>query len=113
LHFPIPRTPIVDFEREVYIPSRLPVRRRLPHPRPQEITLTNYTGTAREYLKLLLELAGARFTASMSGKNTVVIAAFRAGTKTDKARNWHIPVVHHGWLEVRRPPTRAPRPSSR
>lgn len=41
----------------------------------QEITVTNYTGEAREYLKKLIMAMGATFTPSMSGKNTVLIAA--------------------------------------
>lgn len=41
----------------------------------QEITVTNYTGDAREYLKKLIEAMGGTFTPSMSPKNTVVIAA--------------------------------------
>ena len=41
----------------------------------KEITVTNYTGEAREYLKRLIEVMGARFTPNMSSQNTVVIAA--------------------------------------
>ena len=41
----------------------------------QEITVTNYTGEAREYLKKLITAMGATFTPSMTGKNTVLIAA--------------------------------------
>ena len=37
--------------------------------------MTNYTGDARDYLKKLIGLMGAIFTPSMSGKNTVLIAA--------------------------------------
>lgn len=39
------------------------------------ITVTNYTGEAREYLKKLINVMGATFTASMSNQNTVLIAA--------------------------------------
>ena len=61
---------------------------------------------------------GATFTPSMSGKNTVLIAAWWvyiillcddsnpfvptrsiSGNKANKARNWSIPVVNHTWLE--------------
>ena len=42
---------------------------------PQEITVTNYTGEAREYLKRMIEVMGAHFTPNMSPQNTVVIAA--------------------------------------
>ncbi|KAI0039891.1 hypothetical protein FA95DRAFT_1503597 [Auriscalpium vulgare] len=56
LHYPVPRTPIPGFSAH-------------------EITVTNYTGEAREYLKRLIALMGATFTPSLTGKNTVVIAA--------------------------------------
>jgi hypothetical protein len=59
---------------------------------------------------------GATFTPSMSGRNTVLIAALYAfslfnrlskshcifslkGTKAEKARAWSIPIVNHTWLE--------------
>ena len=41
----------------------------------QEITVTNYTGKAQEYLKKLSTAIGAVFTPSITGKNTVLIAA--------------------------------------
>jgi hypothetical protein len=41
----------------------------------QVVTVTNYTGEAREYLKKLISAMGASFTPSMSGQNTVLIAA--------------------------------------
>ncbi|KAI0271257.1 hypothetical protein BC834DRAFT_966777 [Gloeopeniophorella convolvens] len=80
LHYPIPKKPIEGFSAH-------------------EITVTNYTGEARDYLKKLISLMGATFTPSMSGKNTVLIAAFISGNKATKARNWSIPVVNHTWLE--------------
>ncbi|KDQ49612.1 hypothetical protein JAAARDRAFT_165491 [Jaapia argillacea MUCL 33604] len=80
LHYPIPRDPVEGFPLH-------------------EITVTNYTGEAREYLKKLITAMGAQFTASMSAKNTVVIAAFIGGNKTSKAVNWNIPIVNHTWLE--------------
>ncbi|KAI0318294.1 hypothetical protein OF83DRAFT_1116811 [Amylostereum chailletii] len=80
VHYPVPRKPIEGFADE-------------------EVTVTNYTGQARDYLKKVIDLMGARFTPSMSGKNTVLIAAYVGGTKTAKAKNWNIPVVNHTWLE--------------
>lgn len=80
LHYPIPKKPIEGFSTH-------------------EITVTNYTGDARDYLKKLIGLMGATFTPSMSGKNTVLIAAYISGNKANKARNWSIPVVNHTWLE--------------
>jgi mediator of DNA damage checkpoint protein 1 len=41
----------------------------------KKITVTNYQGFARDYLKKLIELMGAQFTPTLSGHNTVVIAA--------------------------------------
>lgn len=80
--------------------------------------MTNYTGESREYLKKLITAMGAQFTPSMSGRNTVLIAAqcvslmslslgpvnyiissSISGTKATKARNWSIPIVNHTWLE--------------
>jgi hypothetical protein len=47
----------------------------LTHFHSQVITVTNYTGEAREYLKKLISAMGAAFTPSMSGQNTALIAA--------------------------------------
>ncbi|THH15096.1 hypothetical protein EW146_g5335 [Bondarzewia mesenterica] len=80
LHYPIPKKSIEEFASH-------------------EITVTNYTGESREYLKKLITLMGATFTPSMSGRNTVLIAAYISGNKTTKAGNWSIPVVNHIWLE--------------
>ncbi|KAJ8468323.1 hypothetical protein ONZ45_g17284 [Pleurotus djamor] len=80
LHYPIPRRGIEGFTSHV-------------------ISVTNYTGEAREYLKRLIEAMGAKFTASMTGSNTVLIAAFIDGHKTTKAKAWSIPIVNHMWLE--------------
>lgn len=41
----------------------------------QFITITNYTGKHRDYLKKLIIMMGAEFTASMSPNNTAVVAA--------------------------------------
>ena len=40
----------------------------------QEISITNYTGAARDYLKRLITLVGAKFTPSMSQSNKVLVA---------------------------------------
>ncbi|OSD06683.1 hypothetical protein PYCCODRAFT_1382487 [Trametes coccinea BRFM310] len=81
LHYPIPDKPAEGFAKEV-------------------ITVTNYTGKDREYLKKLITLMGGEFTASMSAeRNTIVVAAYLHGTKTDKATSWSIPIVNHTWIE--------------
>ncbi|KAJ7287447.1 BRCT domain-containing protein [Mycena rebaudengoi] len=80
LHYPVRRKPIEAF-------------------RTHQITVTNYTGEARDYLKRLIHTMGATFTAAMSGSNTILIAAHMGGIKTDKAQSWSIPIVNHTWLE--------------
>jgi mediator of DNA damage checkpoint protein 1 len=74
LHYPVPKKPIPAFTEEVFksvlwLPSLLLTTGS------QEITITNYTGAAREYLKRMIQVMGGKFTASMSSKNTVLIAA--------------------------------------
>ncbi|KAI0699877.1 hypothetical protein C8T65DRAFT_580765 [Cerioporus squamosus] len=81
LHYPIPDHPADGFDKEI-------------------VTVSNYTGKDREYLKTLITLMGGTFTPSMSAdKNTVVVAAFIHGVKTDKATSWSIPIVNHTWVE--------------
>ncbi|KAF9480753.1 hypothetical protein BDN70DRAFT_856332 [Pholiota conissans] len=80
LHYPVPKRIIEGFSNH-------------------KITVTNYTGEAREYLKKLIAVMGAEFTPSMSIQNTVLIAAHTSGTKANKAHSWSIPVVNHTWLE--------------
>ncbi|OCH87294.1 hypothetical protein OBBRIDRAFT_837516 [Obba rivulosa] len=80
LHYPLPKKPIEGFSSHV-------------------ITITNYTGRDREYLKKLIIAMGAQFTPDMTGKNTAVIAAYIHGDKTAKAISWSIPIVNHTWLE--------------
>jgi hypothetical protein len=47
--------------------SYLPLRK-------SKITVINYTGAARDYLKKLIQVMGAKFTPSMSRSNKVFIA---------------------------------------
>ncbi len=39
------------------------------------ISISNYTGEGRDYLRKLIEAMGARFTPNMSSQNTVLVAA--------------------------------------
>ncbi|KAF7362376.1 hypothetical protein MVEN_00584400 [Mycena venus] len=80
LHFPIPRGNVEGFDKQV-------------------VSVTNYTGETRDYLKKLITLMGGNFTPTFSTKNTVLVAAQQSGPKTDKAAEWSIPVVNHLWLE--------------
>ncbi|KAF7296145.1 hypothetical protein MKEN_01429800 [Mycena kentingensis (nom. inval.)] len=65
----------------------------------QVITITNYSGEIREYLKVVIRQMGAEFTPNMTGSNTMLLAAFIGGIKTAKAISWSLPVVNHLWLE--------------
>ncbi|KAF9219682.1 hypothetical protein BS17DRAFT_788949 [Gyrodon lividus] len=65
----------------------------------REISLTNYTGAARDYLKRLISLTGAKFTPSMSARNMVLVTGFQPSPKTTRALAWSIPIVNHTWLE--------------
>jgi hypothetical protein len=56
LHYPIHDKPIEGFHQEL-------------------ITITNYTGEARDYLKRLITVMGAKFTPNMSQANTTLVAA--------------------------------------
>ncbi|KAJ6587006.1 hypothetical protein DFH09DRAFT_1028033 [Mycena vulgaris] len=80
LHYPTRKVPIEDFSK-------------------QQITVTNYTGEARDYIKRLIHTMGGVFTPNMTGSNTVLIAAHMGGIKTTKALSWSIPIVNHTWLE--------------
>ncbi|KAJ7503073.1 hypothetical protein B0H11DRAFT_1987692 [Mycena galericulata] len=64
-----------------------------------EISITAYTGEAREYLKKLIVLMGGTFTPYLSPRNTILIAARQSGTKIVKAMEWSVPIVNHTWLE--------------
>lgn len=63
------------------------------------ITISNYTGAAREYLKRLVAACGAKFTPTMSPQNTHLIAAFAQGSKVERASAWNVELVNHYWLE--------------
>ncbi|KAG8714575.1 hypothetical protein FRC08_011723 [Ceratobasidium sp. 394] len=87
LHYPYHERPVRGFEDQL-------------------ITITNYTGDSREYLKKLIAAMGGKFTPSMTSKNTCVIASHVTvppnqpkQNKIEKAREWRIPIVNHLWLE--------------
>lgn len=73
LHYPTPSKQIEGFDKHVGLFWKR--HRYTSLTNPKGITVTNYTGEAREYLKRLIEVMGARFTPNMSSQNTVVIAA--------------------------------------
>ena len=80
LYFPYPRKPVPGFDRLT-------------------VTITNYSGAARSYLKELIAKMGGTFTPHMTPSHDVCIALELVGEKVNKAREWNIPVVNHLWLE--------------
>jgi hypothetical protein len=71
LHYPIPSTPVPGFSKHV----RATLSEYGLLIEAQELTITNYTGVARDYLKRLINLMGARYTATLSAENTAIVAA--------------------------------------
>ncbi|KAG8799560.1 hypothetical protein FRC17_007095, partial [Serendipita sp. 399] len=74
--------------------------------RGKQVTITNYKGPTRDYLKKLINaMAGPRdsgpeaFSASLTKNISLVIAGKLEGDKIQHAQNWKIPIVSHMWLE--------------
>ncbi|GAA5969116.1 hypothetical protein JCM3765_002184 [Sporobolomyces pararoseus] len=63
------------------------------------ITVSNYTGLAREYVRTLIELLGAKYEGTMSRQTDFVITCTSLGSKCLHAKNWNIPLCNHLWLE--------------
>lgn len=80
LHFPYPESPVPGFDRLT-------------------VTITNYSGAQRTYLKDLIAKMGGTFTPHMTPSHHVCIALDLSGEKVLKAREWNIPIVNHIWLE--------------
>ncbi|CAK5281901.1 unnamed protein product [Mycena citricolor] len=80
LHFPCPPGKVPGFQTH-------------------SISITNYTGEIRDYLKKLITMMGGEFTPTFGSKNTALVAAYVKGGKTDKAAEWSIPIVNQLWLE--------------
>jgi NAD-dependent DNA ligase len=54
------------------------------------ITITNYTGTAREIIQLMCERIGLLVSATMTRETTHLICAHPVGVKYEKAIEWNI-----------------------
>ncbi len=65
-----------------------------------KISISNYSGVARTYVRKLISLVGASFTPDLSPENTHLVCAKAAGLKYEKAKEWGtVHVVNHTWLE--------------
>lgn len=80
LHYPMPRAGLPEFDSVV-------------------ITISGYTGHARQYLQRLASALGAKYTGNMTNANTHLVTATESGEKWEKAHDWHINTVNHLWLE--------------
>ncbi|KAF8841436.1 hypothetical protein BDN67DRAFT_980341 [Paxillus ammoniavirescens] len=63
----------------------------------REISLTNYTGAARDYLKRLILLMGGKFTPSMSARNMVLVAGFLPRKQHEPLPGQFLSSIIHGW----------------
>ncbi|KAG0232830.1 hypothetical protein BGX31_005009 [Mortierella sp. GBA43] len=68
------------------------------------ISVTNYSGRIREYLKRLIRAAGATYLPTMASRvgskpTTHLICGNASGEKYQKGNEWNIKVVNHLWLE--------------
>ncbi|KAG0006498.1 hypothetical protein BGZ65_007320 [Modicella reniformis] len=85
LHYPVPPMPIEGMSSLV-------------------ITITNYSGRIREYLKRMIQTVGATYSNTMSHRGsrqptTHIICGRTSGEKFDKGNEWNIRIVNHLWLE--------------
>ncbi|KAI9144291.1 hypothetical protein BKA69DRAFT_1122525 [Paraphysoderma sedebokerense] len=65
-----------------------------------KMTVTNYDGFEREYLKACLPVIGAHYTGDMTAANTHLISSCARGAKFRTAQRWPIiRIVNHLWIE--------------
>lgn len=99
------RTP--PSQDSVVLPS--PMDRLLHHPWPRYsaggfpshiLTISSYSGAARESLKRMIEYLGGKFEGNMTKHRTTHVVSYaESGDKVKHARQWGIPVVNHRWVE--------------
>uniref|UniRef100_T1K2U0 PAX-interacting protein 1 n=1 Tax=Tetranychus urticae TaxID=32264 RepID=T1K2U0_TETUR len=63
------------------------------------ITLTNFEGTERVFVKELIKVTGAQYTNYLNHKNTIIICKKLEGPKFKKALQWDMPAVNLIWLQ--------------
>ncbi|EDR06414.1 uncharacterized protein LACBIDRAFT_300036 [Laccaria bicolor S238N-H82] len=109
LHYPVPKKPIENFSLHVrssfptvYVPQYMECDA---NDFTLEITVTNYTGEAREYLKKLISampLCTCPFLFSFPFTSPVLPLASHlplSATNANKAFSWSIPVANYTWLD--------------
>ncbi|ORY87405.1 hypothetical protein BCR35DRAFT_302155 [Leucosporidium creatinivorum] len=78
----------------------LPSMTGLPEFKGKVITISNYAGPARDYVRAMIEALGARFEGAMSKTTDFVVTASEYGAKVKHAKTWNVPLVTHLWLEA-------------
>lgn len=79
LHFPVPRHGIAEFKDAT-------------------ITISGYRGTTRQYLTKMIKLMGATFSGALSARTSICVAANLDSEKTQKAKEWKVPIVNHKYI---------------
>ncbi|KAF9911705.1 hypothetical protein BX616_010488 [Lobosporangium transversale] len=85
LHYPIPPEPIPGMSSFI-------------------MTVTQYTGNVREYLKRMIIAVGATYKPTLASQNapeptTHIICGNSSGEKYERGQEWNVKVVNHLWLE--------------
>ncbi|GAA5971064.1 hypothetical protein JCM11641_004129 [Rhodosporidiobolus odoratus] len=78
----------------------LPSLDGVPAFRGKTITVSNYAGPARDYVRAMIEVLGGKFEGTMGRGTDFVVSASEYGSKVSHARTWSIPLVTHLWLEA-------------
>ncbi|KAG0053450.1 hypothetical protein BGZ83_001055 [Gryganskiella cystojenkinii] len=68
------------------------------------ITISNYTGPIREYIKRMILAVGATYKSTLSSQaapdpTTHIICGNASGEKYEKGIEWNVKVVNHLWIE--------------
>ena len=79
VHFPLPPVQLTDCTK-------------------MDVTITGFTDTERDYVKDMIEYAGAKYSSSFTKKNSVIICKAFQGDKYKTSKDWKIPAVSISWL---------------
>ncbi|KAF9911574.1 hypothetical protein EC991_003038 [Linnemannia zychae] len=68
------------------------------------ITVSNYTGQIREYLKRMIQAMGGTYKATLSSPiaeepTTHIVCGDPKGEKYERGNEWNVKVVNHFWIE--------------
>ncbi len=62
------------------------------------LTVTGFADSDREWVKLMIRAAGAKYTGCLSKHNDAIICLSGSGDKFSKAKDWKVPTVTVQWL---------------